>query len=1680
MERMERSDAGGSAMAGGQRFQARVAAWWMARILLGTRLGARFGLVAPCVAERLVGESGDEVDDVRVELSGGARLHGQCKRSLKVGMSEESEWGSVLLQFARQAQADAGATGERRYVLFYEEHNGTLTRIAQLLDRYRSLADGEPLVAAATNARERELATDITSLLDQLAGKYPLAALGVLRQSLLRRVCVAQLRLAEGEADFLSAQDALQYGLLAEPRQAPTAMALLHRCADDLLAERCSYDRSALRTALAEKVSLREGSDYWRDFERLDLFSQDELAAHEQEGRARLRLGMTLLSIERPVLRALLDAQGASFVVVGDAGTGKTGCLIQLARQLRTRGQRVWYWAADSLPGPSPSHMGATLGLQHSWSGLFSEARATGGITLIIDGLDGVRDARAQAAYQKLLIQARGAGVRVVASIRRVEAQYASWLKQCFAREPERLDAEDGIPEASTVLGPRVNALLSDVLSTQELQQVLEALPVLGRALTQAPALRPVIRNLFSLDLLCQMLHEGQEPTALSGISTQAELFERYWERRIQDHPQHAELEAGLTELVEQMVQERALQVAPRALPAPVREVLLSTGLLRHPPPIPGRLAEAERVEFSHHLFFDYAAERLFVRRRRKRLTAELASDDAWPLMLRPSLVLFLRYAWVKGRLDFWELLLELERANVSGLHRLSAYVVIAEEARSEAELDPLMQGAMNSSRSDEEWWTRALKGVAIGAAFAVLPRRFSRGEGAWWLRLAQELVRTSVPELVEACQMLLATANSHIEGLGDEARVLMNAAAILLADERRRQDPWGGASRRALGWICRTLSVAPESSRAFLREILVEEGKEVQPPIALCELANHLGDIARGDARLARWLYEVAFGCWEARTLPGAEVLTKQVAPAGANGEGARIQLSRDFPSFFTVAPEEATRAVLHVARQFSKSRGRSPSRRQPFEPLWLAGQERRLVEDGYWRWGWNVANYNQENPSELLESWRDQLVALARAANGQEVFTRVWSVLLQENDQASLWCQVLAAMGEVPEFLGRMCLELLLSPAILVGRGTHRFARRSMEAVSKVLAPEDLQRIEAVILGIRGAVGRGPRTRLARIKRAKAALLRNLPQEHLGELSLRLSRGFGSKDTDVDEDFPVPIIHTSPRNMKDLLAQEHVDVSSPAHGSLIEVGDTLRELYEYPLVDASEVFRVVREAEARLAAASSSVAPVVGDVVRRYVLEALSFLAHAEAALDDLQLAEMAARFDRALEAPPEPKARGIHGFGAEPKDAQSSAALGLIGLALRAGDRPSHVEALRRVARSPIEQVREVLGTYLWRFLEPCPAFVFETLEGWAEEVKPRAARPGLLSHLLVDGWHLRLRRRDATRADELLKALFRKARLFHAEERNMHALFDLRERTGEALGTLHCVFAPAWVEEELSLLLDKPREGVMELRYVLWSATRVVLPEGLPRKRPELVRRPEIVERAHALIVRILRVFLSELRAYSDEWQPPRVIISSLEDEMWRQRLEEAFEAVAGKFCRAAARWLRALDPDLAVRLRLVPLDEDEEKGDPIYEDLLAGGAEVPLAGFASHEEAMRAWWMRVEPILELLLERVSPHTARALIEGLSFCAHLDAPRTLHWLRRYVEGATSRGTLSEQAPADLAVELLARVFADDDGALAARADFRADYLRALDAYLSMGWPKAVEIALQVETLFRPVAA
>lgn len=919
----KKSNAGGAAMAGGARFQARVSAWYCARILLQTPvIGQEFDLPATSIAERIYCETKDSIDDLRVELTGNGKIYGQCKTSMSLSTKTNSEWASVLIQFYKELEKTPVTGVERRFVLFYENTNGNLEKLSKFLKRYRQLPTGSPLIDAAYNTDEENI-KDLDNLLQTLHSEDAkknnpeLQNLVNSKEVLLRHTYIKQLRLGENESDYFGVVDALQYGLLTNSAQILQVIQSLKTLADDLQAERGSQDRLALRQRLqGEGVTLQDSHNYRLDFECLQEYSATELEYQESQGRAKLIIGGKQLPITRPVVEVMLEAaKTQSFLVVGGAGTGKTGCLLTLANRLRDSGERVWYWAADSSPYYSPQEIQNHPKLQHSWIGLFAEAASGTGATLIVDGLDGLRDTRAMNAYQKLFSLAIKRGIKVIASIRYFDLKYSTNLTEIFPAVPESLSLDFRHKDLN------VNHFYISDLDNNELNEVVNYFPELHTVLIEIPQLREVIRNLFSLDLLCKLIAEGNLAVQLSGISTQAELFERYWEKRVKSQ-QREEITKALELLIEQMVSQQTLQIVPeQTWTTELKEYLFSTEFIRHPHSLPGRLPQSELIEFNHHLLFDYLAERLFVRSRHKNLANELTRPDTWGLFLRPSLVLFHRYTWNQGRLDFWDTLIHLERNSVSVLQKLPGYLVIAEEAICRDDLQPLLDGTIRNEQ-DKKHWKQIIQGVITAAQYSSLPRLFKSTSGDWWIELARDLIKTGNSQLVYVNQPILFSASNALETLSEPAKLLLNqAASALLQFSWNQGVPPSPFFRLPIECVCRTISSDISASSNIIRKIISYDELQRAGYIQIYEIVSHIEDIWKADPVLAREVYDAVFGYNETSQSSTAMTPSQIFSLTSTRQQDydlARHILTEKFPQFLSNHPTEATRALIRIIKHF------------------------------------------------------------------------------------------------------------------------------------------------------------------------------------------------------------------------------------------------------------------------------------------------------------------------------------------------------------------------------------------------------------------------------------------------------------------------------------------------------------------------------------------------------------------------------------------------------------------------------------------------------------------------------------------------------------------------------------------------------------------------------------------
>ena len=1627
--------AGGAAMAGGQRFQAQVTAWWCARILLQTRNGQRFDLPATSTPERIYCETTDSIDDFRVEFSGNGRVFGQCKRSLSLSTNIESEWASVLKQFYNELERVPPIEVERRFVLFYENPNSNLRTLDTILRRYRRLPAGTSLVDAASNQQERSLVNSLNILLDSLQEDPELPNLASRGEELLRHSYIQQLRLGVGEAEYLSAVDALQYGLLINPAQANQVLVSLHRLADDLLADRGSIDRSALRQRLLQEgVALRESVNYRLDFERLDDWSATEIASHEAEGRLRLTVAGDQVCISRPVVQEMFKAvQESSFLVVGGAGTGKTGCLLALAKQLCSSGCRVWYWAAHSLPYPSPQEIGTHLQLQHPWSGLLAEAACGSGTRLIIDGLDGLRDSHAQRAYRRLIALAIRCGIRVIASIRSFDLQHAYDLQETFPPLSEHLVSTRFLSDEFKKVGHIVVPELDDA----EFGQVIAQLPIVQMVLDGGRQLRPLVHNLFNLDLLCKLISDGDSTTQLSSISTQAELFERYWEKRVRSHLLRQEMTEALRRLIEKMVDQQTLQVAPDEWSTQVKDALFSADLVRHPPSVPGRLPEQELVEFNHHLLFDYATELLFVRPRRRRLAVELASPDTWGLFLRPSLVLFHRYAWKHGRLDFWETLISLERSSVPVLQKLPGHLVVADETLSREDLQPMLEGSLRDD-TDSEHWIRITQGVIAAAAFSSLPRLFSMASGDWWIEFARDLISTGKSELVFAGRRLLFSASDALENLSAQARFLLNQAAIMLVRFHWSEDTQPNlVVRPPISWVCRTIDSNLLVSSEIIQRILTRDELQRAGYIQAYEIARYIEDIWQADPILAVEVYDAIFGYVEidrSATPMGSGQILPLISNRRQDYEAAYYQLSEKFPAFLSAHPKEATRALIRVVRHF-RNQKHLRGEPLPIETFNWDDRECRLQSD--YSHIWDSAPEFRDPQTKMLRSWEDYLVTLPTDDQADEKWETIANVVAADNELAAVWRRLLIAGSHLPAFYAQR-LWTMLTPPILIRIDTHEAAEDCIEAFATRLPDEAVRQIESTILDIESShfAGVDIEAITSYLSRVKARLLCCVPEEKRGTVANEFLAGCDPELLQPRQrDFGITVSMETMTTER-WLAEKGVDIARSKHQELLKVSAFLQILSSSDVTDdnLTDVLQDIHNVEQMLAKSHGEIDGRVASTIQHRLVRGFTQVACSQATLDKQLMNELFERFRTILAASIEaPSPQHLEQFdrsqGWDSLEPRTNAAEGFVCSVVKTEELlDDYKDLLRRLADDPEPILRYHLGQRIWFLLNKWPKFVWETVERWVAELPKQQGTLGVLRGTLHGQWFWWLRNNDATRADGLLRNLLTAARLRNSTE--------LRNACGSWLAALCFFKGEAWACDALGSAIDTIRDNLDELE----GAQRVAINELLPRTQKELGP-IEQHRRAKDFLLRLLRAADHTLEAYMAETTGLPSSDRPTEPPPWVRQLARFFNRVAAEFQFSAEEHVK----------QWMAAEHDEV------------------------DAQMTAWWETVEPILDGILAMPHPGIMFHLIKGIEHLVRLDVQHSLYWLRRVTLASAPMGLASEPLAADHTIEILERILAEHRTSLSG-GQLRSDFVQILEAYLQVGWPRAMRLAFQLESIFR----
>lgn len=357
--------------------------------------------------------------------------------------------------------------------------------------------------------------------------------------------------------------------------------------------------------------------------------------------------------IERRISEDLNSAVDAGPVLlVGEAGTGKTGVAVDLV-QVRAQHQDVVLLQAADVIGPD--HVVLTHGMAevfHAWAGPPA--------VLVIDGLDAVRGSENRGALIRLVERLGSTRWTVLATVRTFDAHNDKTLQRAFAGAP--VSDQDGETD------PRLSGirhLLVGNLTNDELEAALAGSHALAELVSAASVdIRALLGNPFNLELadgLVQMNPADAE--RLGAVRSRLGLLELYWDWRVQAEDRTAR-DAVLSNLCRHMLSARdlrAVEQAPTvtAIDSATIEALLRDGVLTVDP---GVVSGARRVlAFRHNILFDFAAAMyvLIDPLHPGHLLSELDRDPELPLVARPSLNLLVDHLWEhRAAGAFWDLCL--------------------------------------------------------------------------------------------------------------------------------------------------------------------------------------------------------------------------------------------------------------------------------------------------------------------------------------------------------------------------------------------------------------------------------------------------------------------------------------------------------------------------------------------------------------------------------------------------------------------------------------------------------------------------------------------------------------------------------------------------------------------------------------------------------------------------------------------------------------------------------------------------------------------------------------------------------------------------------------------------------------------------------------------------------------
>ena len=742
-------------------------------------------------------------------------------------------------------------------------------------------------------------------------------------------------------------------------------------------------------------------------------------------------------------------------------------------------GKDVIFIPVDMITVESIAGLRAELGITHDLAEILENWPGADAGLLVVDALDAARKSETQTILRitidDILNRARGRW-NVVASVRSYDLRQGTEWGRMFRGRPPATDYSD--PSFRNVRHIAVAGLSDD-----ELAQLVGFSPTLSALFGEASAaLRALLRNIFNLRLLAEMVGSGLMTSELTAITKQVELLDTYWMHRVRrSDGNHDRREQALRAVVDQMLTNRSVQ-ADRALVVAQCDPFAIVDLERHDiiRAEDQRGYNEDTLLFTHHVLFDYAVARLIFRRGRDpaNLVNRLAKEPALTLMLRPGLSMAFSEVWSEGQVSrprFWNLAFAFAaEPRVPAVGQLIGPMTIAEQAESLGDLQPLLNALQlgEPRQSAAELILQHLMGavlvrIRVGAALV------GPGSGPWMV-LTEALAAIGTETSMMAARVLIQSGTQKPAELTAEQLTSVGAAARRLLDfswvRARRIEEWIITGINA---AANTMASDPGATVALLRRALEPEHLSHFGYEELDWITRHIRTYSAYSLDFVIELYSAIYGYEEGASDKKTNISSSAIFGLTSNRrqdyQMAWYQLQEAVPWLLDEHPSTGTRAVARGIAGYVARRETEPERPITPEQFDFGGRPAQYLRDRSYAWNSPGTRHYHDAPV-LISKFDEFLERLASRQDGQTVFADVVAAVADERGHAVLWASLLQAAANHPDIFAAAVLPLAKAVPVLGSLETRFQVGNFLTAAFDRFSPEEKTSIEAAILSLSG----------------------------------------------------------------------------------------------------------------------------------------------------------------------------------------------------------------------------------------------------------------------------------------------------------------------------------------------------------------------------------------------------------------------------------------------------------------------------------------------------------------------------------------------------------------------------------------------------------------------------------